>query len=98
MAIKSIEPPRTVSWYRNPQRLLALGSAHAQIGPHEYIQIAIEDPVDVSNLGLGAMILDQPVGLQYIGSNLRAKVDVELGILDLLGRGPLLLHLMLVQL
>src|SRR5260370_22161531 len=44
------------------------------------------------------MVLDQAVGLQHIGTDVRSEVNVELGVLNLLGDGALLLHIELVEL
>src|ERR1035438_4092013 len=43
---------------------LFLLASHQQVGPNEGLQIAVEHPVDVPDLGLGAVILDHAVGLE----------------------------------
>jgi len=55
-----------------------------EISAQEGLEIAVEDLIDVANFHLGAMILGHAVGLQDVGTDLGAEVDVELGVLEFL--------------
>ena len=37
-----------------------------EIGVHEAIQVAVEHPLDVPDLDVGAQVLDHLIGLQHI--------------------------------
>src|ERR1700693_2222592 len=63
----------------------------------EPVQIAIQHAVHVADRKLGSMILDHPVGSQYIAADLTPKIDVKLRVFQLLISRALLLHLKLVQ-
>src|SRR5690348_1672652 len=58
-----------------PRRRWSLGRS-VQVGASEAVEIAIEDPVRIAHLEVGAMVLDHRVGMQDIGPNLRAEVHV----------------------
>ncbi len=49
-----------------------------QVGADEGVNIAIENLLNVAALDLGAMVLDELVGLQGVGANLAAKTDFGL--------------------
>src|ERR1051326_7501719 len=60
-------------------------------------EVAVEDAIDVADGQLGAVILDHAIGGEHIAANLVAEVDVELGVLQFLVGGLLLLHFVLVE-
>ena len=61
-----------------------------QKGVDERIDISVEHAVHVADRQFGAVILDQPVGGEYIAADLAAEIDFELGIFELLIFGALL--------
>src|SRR6476646_9109135 len=65
--------------------------------PDKRFQVAIQHAVHVSNLHFCAMVLDQSVGMQYVRAYLRAEIDVQLGIFQLLADGALFLQLKFVK-
>src|SRR6185437_472010 len=69
---------------------------HLQIAPDEGVEITIEHTVDVSDLYARAKVLRYPVGLENVAANLRAEVDLELRVLELLACRALLLQLVLI--
>src|SRR5882672_9224786 len=81
-----------------PDSRFLLASPHPQISLHKRPQISIQHAIHVAYFQLGAVILDQAIGLHNVRADLRSKTNVELGILDLPGDLALLLHLELVQL
>ena len=62
----------------NPSRL------PEEIGLDKGIQPTVEHRINIAFLGVGAMILDQPIGLQHVGANLTAPGDILLVALDVL--------------
>src|SRR5262245_26576795 len=70
-------------------------AAAQEEGLDEDVAIAVQDLLHVSPLELRAMILDQGIGLQDVGADLAAEVNV---LLRPLLRGPLLVPLAPLQL
>src|SRR6185312_13214977 len=68
-----------------------------QPGVHERVEVAVEHAVDVADFDLGAGVLAHLVGLEDVGADLAAEVDVELGVLHLAGGGAFFLELELVE-
>src|SRR5437870_12483679 len=68
-----------------------------QISSHERIEVAVEHPVHVSHLKLGAMVLHQLVGLKRVGADLAAEADPRLSLVELPSLFPALGELVLVQ-
>src|SRR2546427_353155 len=58
-----------------PGRLPASGK---KVGADEGVEVAVEDALDISALHGGAVILHEGVGLQDVGANLTAEVDLLL--------------------
>src|SRR3989442_129725 len=68
-SIKALSPGpvgQTFSWHRRGPLSRAL-EPRQKVGPNERIEIAVENAVHVSDLDTRAVVLDQPVGLQYVG-------------------------------
>jgi hypothetical protein len=63
--------------FERPRLRLLFSAAHLQIGADERLQIAVDYPIHIADLHLGAMIFDETIRLQDIRANLRAEVDVE---------------------
>src|SRR5258708_18477098 len=78
--------------------LLFFSTAHGQVRTNERLQIAIEHAVNVTYFQFCPVILDHPVGLQHVGTNLRSELNIELRVLDFLRGRAFLLHLKLVKL
>ena len=55
-----------------------------KIRSNQLIQIAIEHAIDIANLHARAQVLHHAIRLQDVGADLRAEVDLELGVFDLL--------------
>src|SRR5438477_5475794 len=85
------------AWARRISPFL-FASPHPQISLHEGPQIPIQYAIHVADFELGAMVLDHPIGLEDVGTDLRSEADIELGVLDLLRDLPLLLHFEFVKL
>src|ERR1700676_1838989 len=49
-----------------------------QVAAQERLEVTVENLVRVAHFHLGAVVLDDAIGLQYIRPNLRSKVDLEL--------------------
>ena len=54
----------------------------AQEALHKGIEVAVEHRLDVAGFLLGAMILDQRVGMQVVGSHLAAEVGLAMRALE----------------
>src|SRR5208283_1151765 len=76
---------------------LALGSLGKQISANERINVAVEHAVDIANAKLGAMVLNQAIGLHDVGANLAAKGNFQLGFVQLVGGIAALLHFHVVE-
>ena len=70
---------------------------HSQIGADKGLQVAVNYAIDVSDLSFRTVVFDQTIRLENIGANLRAEINIELGVLDFPGRLALFLHLELIQ-
>src|ERR1019366_5075023 len=68
-----------------------------QIAAQEGLQKTVKNLIHVAHLDLGAVVLGDAVGLQYIGPDLRAEVYLQLRVLKLLAHGLLLFKLIFVQ-
>jgi hypothetical protein len=75
----------------------AFGLFGHQVGAHEGIEVAVEDPVHVAHLEFRAVVLDHAVRLQDVGPNLAAEGDVELGFVKFVGVLLALLNLQVVE-
>ncbi len=64
---------------------------------NEWIDIAIQDAINVAHLEFGAVIFDQAIGLQSVGPNLAAETDIELRFVELARRGLALLDFQVVK-
>src|ERR1700686_3970755 len=60
-------------------RALLLAAAHAQVRPDERLQVSVQHAVHIAYFQFRAVVLNQPVGLQHVRSNLRSKLHAELG-------------------
>ena len=61
------------------------GPAMHQVGADEGVEVAVEHAVHVADFELGAVVLDEPVGLQGVGADLVAEADVALGFVEFAG-------------
>ena len=61
------------------------------------LEVSVEHLVHVAYFHFGAVVLGHAVGLQDVRADLRAEVDVELGVFELLGFGALLFELVFVE-
>ena len=68
-----------------------------QIPPDQLVQIAVQHAIDIADLDPRAQVLHHAVRLQHIRTDLRAEVDVELRIFNVLGLCALLLQLVFVE-
>ena len=52
--------------------LLGLGGTRPaeELGPYERVEPAVEHPLHVADLGVGAVVLDHRVGVQHVGADL----------------------------
>src|SRR3974390_1691899 len=75
----------------------ALGFLREQIGADKRIEVAIENTVDVANFEFGAVVLDEPIGLHHIGTNLAAEGNVHLGFVEFVAFFAALLHFEIVE-
>ena len=66
--------------------------------PHELVQIAVENCIDIALLDTRAVVLDQAIWLQNVRPDLAAPLDSLLGFLKLGLLLTLLLHLALIEL
>ena len=41
-----------------------------ELGPHERVEPSVEHPLDVADLGVGAVVLDHRVGVQHVRADL----------------------------
>ena len=57
-------------------------AAHAEIAADEWLEVAVEDLVDIADFDAGAEVFRHAVGLQDVAANLRAELDVELGVFE----------------
>src|SRR5713101_7503179 len=99
-ATNSADPPlRAVRSLNVFLSRLAEGAARLlhQIGLDESVDVAIENPIDVPDLLLRAVVFDELVGLQHVAANLAAEGDLFLRTADLLELRLLLLLLQVVQ-
>ena len=74
-----------------------LGLLGHQIGANKWIDVSIQDAVDVASAELGAMVFDHAVWLHDVGTNLAAERDVQLGLVELVGMRLALLDLEIVK-
>ena len=70
---------------------------HAEVTADEGFEIAVEDLVHVANFDTGTEVLGHAVGLQDVAADLRAELDVELGVFELAADLFLLVELVLVE-
>src|SRR5262245_7354717 len=68
-------------------------SPSLQIGFHERLQIAVQNAIDVADFDFRASILNQPIRLKHVRTDLTAKGNVHLAVFDGLRVGLLLIHL-----
>src|SRR5436305_7787889 len=80
-------------------QLVLAGHRHLPLEPglDERIEVAVEDAVGVADLGAGAVVLDQAVGLQHVAADLAPPGDLLLLPLALGLLGAALLHLAVVE-
>lgn len=45
-------------------------AAHAEVGADKGLQIAVNHPVHIADFSLGAVIFNEPIGLQDVGADL----------------------------
>src|SRR5580700_10140192 len=76
---------------------LALGFFGHQIGADKRVDVPVHDAVYVAGAELGAVVLDHAVGLHYVGADLAAKRDVELGLVELVCMRLALLNFEVVE-
>src|SRR5271155_2141810 len=76
---------------------LPLGLFGHQVGADERVNVAIHDAVHVSGAELGAMVFDHAVGLHDVGTDLAAKGNVQLGLVELVRMRLALLYLEIVK-
>src|SRR5439155_6479589 len=57
-------------------RARALSGAPPQLGLDESLDVAVQDRIDVPDLDARPVVLHQPVGMQDVGADLRAELDV----------------------
>src|SRR5262245_29111215 len=69
---------RSLSWHRGGSMSSRLPQAGEQKRADEGIEVAVEHAVDVPDLHTRAVVLDHPVGLQHVGADLAAEVDLHL--------------------
>ena len=72
-------------------------AAHAEVAADEGLEVAVEDFVDVADFDAGAEVFGHAVGLQDVAADLRAELDVELGVFELAADGLFLFELVLVE-
>src|SRR6185312_1300353 len=70
---------------------------HAQVAANEGLEVAVENLVDIANFNTGAQVLGHAVGLKNVAANLRAELDIELGVLQFSADGFLLVEFVLVE-
>src|SRR5262245_56487624 len=68
-----------------------------QIRLDEPIDVAVEHPVDITDLLFGAVVLDELIRVQHVAANLAAERNLLLGAADLIELGLLLLQLEIVE-
>src|SRR5690348_9715000 len=73
------------------------GFAEDQVCVDKRVEVAAEHAVYVPNGELGAVVLDHPIGSEYVTADLAAEVDIQLGGFGLAGLLPLFLELELVH-
>jgi hypothetical protein len=61
-------------------------SAGQQVGFEEGIEISIEHAVGIAHFKFCAMVLNEPIGMQNVGPDLAAKIDIGLCRLELVRR------------
>src|SRR5512146_2774898 len=76
----------------------AFVAAHQQVRAYERLQVAVQHSINIADFCLGAMVLYKAIRRQHIGADLRAEIDVELGVLDFLRGLAFLLQLVFIQL
>src|SRR5215510_6017308 len=80
------------SWALSITRSIVRG-ASLQIGLHEWLQITVQNPVDVANFDFCAGVLHQSIRLKHVRTDLTAKGNVHLAVFDGLRVSSLLIHL-----
>src|SRR4030042_5460923 len=76
-------PPGAGGGSAAPGRLLT-GPPPVQIAIHETVQVAVEDPLHVAHLDVGAQVLDHLIRLQPVGTDLPAPRRFALITADLI--------------
>ncbi len=67
---------RELDVHRGAHRLQLTGDAQQQVRAHERVEVAVEHALHVAGLVARAQVLDERVGVQDVGADLRAEVDV----------------------
>src|SRR2546425_8121473 len=81
MSHDAARPRRPVPQGSAGRRGRGVPAAGEEVGLDEVVDVAVQDLLDVPPLGTGAMVLHERVGLQDVGADLTAKIDVLLGTL-----------------
>src|SRR5208337_2166798 len=62
--------------YRPPLPRLYHAPAGQQVGLQEGIDVPVEDAVSISHFKFRPMVLNEPIGVQNVGPDLAAKIDI----------------------
>src|SRR5215469_4952830 len=75
----------------------ALGFLGEEIGADKRLEVTIENAVDVANFEFGAVVLDEPIGLHHIGTDLAAEGNVHLCFVEFVAFFAALLHFEIIE-
>ena len=73
-------------------------AAVQEVGADKRVDVTIEYLLHVAPFDLGAVVLNQLIGLHHVGANLAAEADFGLRGVELAHRRPALLEFLLVEL
>src|SRR5690349_8465486 len=73
-------------------------ASHEEISADEWSQVTIEHASRITNFHFGTMILHELIRREHVRTNLRAEINVELGVFQLLRFRSLLFQLIFVEL
>ncbi len=62
-------------------------ATHTEIATDEWLQVAVEDLVDIADFDASSEVFRHAVGLQDVAADLRAELDVELRVFKLASSG-----------
>src|SRR5580658_5245136 len=89
--------PSGLVFLSHGNRWYAAFAPHLQVAADERLEITIEYAVDVADLDARTEVLRHSIRLQNVAANLRAEVDLQLRVFELLARRALLLEFVFIE-